>query len=234
MAANFDMNKFNTMVSQASEAILCNSECRKKKAEEKLKHKFLNAQTNLDSASDQVQVAEKNYVTFTQGSSAYNELLDSQLEQKAEQIANVFIQNFEEEVLKTTSQIDMYDGLLINYKNVFELFKKYARENIELTKELKDETNDVLTNERKTYYEDQNIDSLKIYYFYFLLVVYIICVLCFGFFSLTYPSQTSWKTRLFIFIVLIILPFFSTVLLGKIIYFIYEAYNLLPKNIYGN
>jgi ABC-type transport system involved in cytochrome bd biosynthesis fused ATPase/permease subunit len=113
------------------------------------------------------------------------------------------------------------------------LFKKDKKENIELYQELKDESNDILTNERKTYYEDQNIDSLKTYYYYFLLVIYIICVICFGVFSLIYPSQTDWKIRLFALIAFIALPFFSTWILGKIIYFIYEAYNLLPKNVYN-
>lgn len=130
-------------------------------------------------------------------------------------------------------QINTYDGILLNFKNIFELFKKYKKENIELYEEFKEESNDILTNERKTYYEDQNIDSLKTYYYYFLLVVYIICVFCFGVFSLIYPSQTDWKIRFLIFIAFIALPFFSTWILGKILYFIYEAYNLLPKNVYG-
>ena len=37
-----------------------------------------------------------------------------------------------------------------------------------LTKKLKDESNDILTNERKTSYQDQGIDNLKFYYDIFL------------------------------------------------------------------
>jgi hypothetical protein len=233
MANQIDLNKFNTLMSQASDAILCNSECRKKRETEKLKQQYLNSQTNLASASNQVQVAQKNYVTFTQGESAYNELLDNQLQEKAQVIADKFVENFIEESIKINSQISTYDGLLINFKNVFDLFRKYAKENIELEKELKEQTNDVLTNERKTFYENQNIDSLKFYYYYFLLSIYVIFVLCFGVFSLMYPSQTSWKIKLALLIVFIALPFFSTLILAKIIYLLYEAYNLLPKNVYA-
>ena len=233
MNNQFDINKFNTMVSQASDAILCDSECKKEREAEKLKQNYLNAQTNLASASNQVQVAQKNYVTFTQGNAGYISLQNDTLQQQADIIADEFTNNFDEEVDKIMIQINTYDGLLLNFKNIFDLFKKYKKENIELYEELKEESNDILTNERKTYYEDQNIDSLKTYYYYFLLVIYIICVICFGVFSLIYPSQTDWKIRLFVFIAFITLPFFSTWILGKIIYFIYEAYNLLPKNVYN-
>ena len=233
MANQFDLNKFNTIMSQASDAILCDSECRKQRQSEKLKQQYLNAQTNLASASNQVQVAQKNYITFTQGTPAYNDLQDNQLQNKAQLISENFEQNFIEESIKINSQIETYQGLLINFKNVVDLFRKYKRENIELFKELKEETNDVLTNERKTYYEDQNIDNLKFYYYYFLLTIYVIFVFCFAAFSLMYPSQTSWKIKLALLVVFIALPFFSTFILGKIIYFIYEAYNLLPKNIYA-
>ena len=233
MANQFDLNKFNTLISQASDSILCNSECRKKREAEKLKQNYLNSQTNLASAANQEQVAEKQYVVFTQGLSAYNDLLTNKLQQKAQLISTKFTENFNEEIIKIRSQIVTYDGLLLNFRNIVDLLIKYKEDNKELYDEFKEESNDILTNERKTYYEDQNIDSLKFYYFYFLLSIYVICVICFGAFSLMYPSQTSWKVRLGIFIGLIALPFLSTWILGLIIYLIYEIYNLLPKNVYS-
>ena len=233
MANSFNLDTFNALVSQATDTLTCNAECQKQRQAEKLKQNYLDAQTNLASASNQVQVSQKNYVTFTEGDAAYNDLQTNQLEQKAQMISDNFSANFDEEVNQITSQIASYDGLLVNFRNIVDLLVNYKLENKELFEELKNETNDVLTNERKTYYEDQNIGSLKFYYFYFLLTIYVICVICFGAFSLMYPSQTSWKIRLAIFIGLIGLPFFSSWILGMIIYLIYEMYNLLPKNVYG-
>ena len=157
MNNQFDMNKFNTLISQASDAILCNSECRNQREADNLKQNYLNSQTNLASASNQVQVAEKKYITFTQGQSGYNDLLDNQLQEKAEQIANKFTEYFETDSQEIKTQFETYHGLLLNFKNVAELYLKYKKENIQLIKDLKNETNDVLTNERKTYYEDQKI-----------------------------------------------------------------------------
>ena len=233
MSNQIDMNKFNTLISQASDAVLCNSECRKQRETDKLKQNYLNSQTNLASAPNQVQVAQKNYVTFTEGPSGYNDLLDNQLQEKAQEITDTFTEYFVSDSKEITTQIDTYEGLLINFKNVAELYLKYKKENVQLMKDLKDETNDVLTNERKTYYEDQKIDGLKGFYFYILLAIYIICLIGFILFTIMYPSQTTWKVKLASFIGFILLPFFSTWILGNIIYLIYKLYDMLPKNVYA-
>ena len=233
MSNQIDMNKFNTLISQASDAVLCNSECRKQRETDKLKQNYLNSQTNLASASNQVQVAQKNYVTFTEGPSGYNDLLDNQLQEKAQGIADTFTEYFDSDSKEVTTQIDTYEGLLLNFKNVAELYLKYKTENVQLIKDLKDETNDVLTNERKTYYEDQKIDGLKSFYYYILLGIYIICLIGFIIFSLMYPSQSSLIKKIVTFICFILLPFFSTWILEKFIYLIYTLYELLPKNVYA-
>jgi hypothetical protein len=139
---------------------------------------------------------------------------------------------FDNTATQVNTKIDTYNGLFINLENVYDLYSKYEKRNKQLLLDLKDETNDVLTNERKTYYEDQGIDSLKFYYYYFLLTIYIVCVIMFGFFSLRYPSQFSIMARIGIFILLSILPFISSFILGNFIYLLHEAYNLLPKNVY--
>jgi hypothetical protein len=233
MSNQIDMNKFNTLISQASDAVLCNSECRKQRETDKLKQNYLNSQTNLASAPNQVQVAQKNYVTFTEGPSGYNDLLDNQLQEKAQEIVNKFTEYFDSDSKEITTQIDTYEGLLINFKNVAELYLNYKKENVQLIKDLKNETNDVLTNERKTYYEDQKIDGLKGFYYYILLGIYIICLIGFTIFSLMYPSQTSFIKKIVSIIGFILLPFFSTWILEKFIYLIYTLYELLPKNVYA-
>ena len=233
MSNQIDMNKFNTLISQASDAVLCNSECRKQRETDKLKQNYLNSQTNLASAPNQVQVAQKKYVTFTEGPAGYNDLLDNQLQEKAQEITDTFTEYFVSDSKEITTQIDTYEGLLINFKNVAELYLNYKKENVQLIKDLKNETNDVLTNERKTYYEDQKIDGLKGFYYYILLGIYIICLIGFIIFSLMYPSQSSLINKIVTFICFILLPFFSTWILEKFIYLIYTLYELLPKNVYA-
>ena len=230
---SFQLDQFNELVAQASDVLTCGSECQKKRQAEQLQQVYYNSQANLETCSSQAEEAQKNYIIFTQGQSAYNDYYNNQLQGKAKIIAQQFTQNFNNETILTQSQIDTYNGILINFRNIIDLYKQYKEENIELFKELKEETNDVLTNERKTYYEDQNIDSLKFYYFYFLLTIYIICGICFVIFYFIYPSNTNWKIMTAIVVIFIALPFISSWILATIIYLLYKLYNLLPKNIYA-
>lgn len=232
MSNSFNYNDFNSLLEKATDAVLCNSDCQRQRTAERLNRAYLNAQTNLASASNQQQVAQRNYVVFTQGNSGYNNLLDAQLTSEADAIATTVINIFNGEARNIERQINTYQGLYTNVENIMDLFKKYEAENKELFNELKEETNDVLTNERKTYYENQTTEGLQFYYYYFLLTIYYICVICFGVFTLVYQSQTNWKIRLAIFIGFIFLPLFSTLILSIIVYLSYKIYGLLPKNVY--
>ena len=229
---NNNLNQFNSLINQASNAIMCDSNCQKQKQAETLKQKFQAAQANLATAPGQLQVAERNYVTLTQGANVYSELQDQQLSEEAQKITDQISELVAAASAEITTDIDSYNGLLINFKNVVELHHKYLIENIKLEKQLKEEIDNVSKNDRKTYYENQEIDNLKYYYTYFFMFIYVICVICFIVFGFIYPSQITVVKRLFIFIGLTILPFLSTWLLGSLIEFIYYLYSLLPKNVY--
>lgn len=232
MATQFNLNNFNEFINSATDAIMCDSNCQQQRKEQELKQDFLNAKSILASASNKEEVAEKNYIIFTKGESAYNDFLENKLHKKAEIITDKYKENFDKESSKIKSQILSYLSLILNFKNVFDLFKQYKKENMILFEELKDETNDVLTNERKTYYEDQNISRLDFIYYYIFISIYVIFVLCFGAFSLIYPTSISWKIKLLLFIIFIFLPFISSWILAIIIIFAYKIYNFIPKNVY--
>lgn len=232
MTNQFDLNKFNSFLDAASQAISCDSTCQQNKTAEDLKNKYINAESNLTLAEPQYQLAKKNYYTYVSGQNGYNNMIEQELNEKADLFIQKFKNDYDLEKTKILTQLETYDGLLVNYKNIVELYEKYKKENIDLSKQLKEETNDVLTNERKTYYEDQQNDALNYYYYYFLFTIYYIIVICFGIFSLMYPSSFNWKIRAFIFLAFVMMPLISTWLLGKIIQIIYWLFGLLPKNVY--
>jgi hypothetical protein len=184
----------------------------------------------LATAPEQVTTSMKNYMEFTDGTPAYNDYLDKTLESKSTQIATEFKTKFTEDSGKFVSVLKTYSGLLINFKNVVDLYTKYKLENIHLFKQLKDDTSDVLTNERKTYYQDQGIDTLKFFYSYFLITIYAICVIGFGVSSFVFPSKFEWKIRVGILVGLILLPFICTWILALIVNSLHKIYSVLPKN----
>jgi hypothetical protein len=231
---SYDLSRFNAFITEATDAVTCNSDCQKEREAEKLKQAYLDARTNVASSDSNLADAREKYLVFTEGSSAYNDLVESELYDKAEFIADTFSDNFDEEVVKIQTQIDSLDTVVTSYDYAVELLRKYKLENKELFIELKDESNDVLTNERKTYYENQQIDSLKFYYLYFLIGIYVICVVCFIIFSFIYPLQLSSIAKLLTVGAFIALPFFSTWILGMVIFLAHKAYNVIPKNVYKN
>lgn len=226
--------QLNSLMDQLQKSLECGPKCQESQEAANLEQRYINAQTLVLSAPERLRVAQKNYITFTQGESAFRDFQDEELNKKADEIIDKFKQRQENLIKNIKIQLESYNGILINYKNIVDLYFKYKTENVSLEKELKDSLNDVLTNDRKTYYQDQEIDKLKFYYHYFILSIYVICVIFYIVYAFGYSSKIDWKKRLAIFIFLIFLPFFSTYLLGTLIYILYKIYNMLPKNVYKN
>jgi len=227
-----DAEKYDSLFEQLQSILACGPVCQERRIEDNLREKYNDAQINLLSGQSNLDDAEKNYILYTQGESAYDKLYEDRLKAEAEKNANDFKAIQEQRSKYIQQKMSSYEGLLLNYKNVTELYLKYKNENTDLVKNIKMNSNDILTSERKTYYQDQQSDILKYYYYYFIFTIYTICVFCFGIFSFIYPSQTDWKIRLATFIALLVLPFVSTWLLGLIVYIFHAIYEMLPKNVY--
>jgi len=232
MTNNFDLNRFNSFLTSAAKTIACGPECQRNKTAQQLKGKYLAAETNLYLAEPQYEIAKKDYYTFISGITGYDDLTKSENKEKANRLADNIKGKFTDEINKIKSQLDTYNSIFINFSNISDLYKQYKIENEKLFKNFKKQSNDVLTNERKTYYQDQEIGVLNNYYTYILWVIYIIIVICYILFSLIYPTTYTLIKRILILILFIILPFISTWLLGKFIKFIYWLFDLLPKNVY--
>jgi hypothetical protein len=226
---SFNVNDVNTFLQQATETISCDSECQQQNEANQLKQDYVNAQVNLDTASGQLQVAEKNYVTFTQGTAAYSNLATQQATTQSQESVSNFQQAFDNSVDTVATEINAYSTNLQNLTNIELLYNNLVKENAELYIILKDSNSDILTNERKTYYEDQGISSLSMWY-YVLLVIYIVFAVCFAILSVIYPSTFSWKVKLALLIFFIILPFISAYLLDLLLVIFSYIYSYLPKN----
>ena len=229
---NYNLDKFNSMIDQATQAISCGPDCQNQQTSEQLKQDYLNAQTNLATAPNNVYVSRKNFVVYNEGQPAYDELINTELSEQAQSLSSYYQTNFNSESQNINFNIYTYSWLLINLINIFDLYLKYKKDNTEMLKQLKDETNDILTNDRKTYYQDEGINNLNLYYHYFFLLIYIIVVLCYIVYNFMYTSQLSILVRGIIFVLMILLPFFSTWILEKIVAFVHDVYNWLPKNMH--
>ena len=145
---------------------------------------------------------------------------------------NVYnISNINRILTKIQTILPGYTSQLKEYLYLFDLNKKYDDENENYNTNSKKEFDDLLKNERKTYYQDQGIDSLD-YYYYWLRVFYILTVIVFIISCVIFSSDWSPFKQLLVLVFLILLPFGSTYIMTGIIRLLYGAYHLLPKNTY--
>jgi VanZ family protein len=229
---NFDnLDAFNKLISASLKQMECDPECQRLKKEEELKNNYELMKENTIRAPYKEEEALRNYMVFTQGESEYNEYQLKQYETKASELATETQTIFNTEINDVTSRIDSYYNLLFNYKNVNELYNKYKEDNKILFNKLKNISSDIVTNNRKTYYEDQKIDTLRIVY-YILVVIYFIGGIIYIISLFIYPSTKSWIINFIALFIIILYPFYSLKLFIKL----NELYNylvsLLPKNVY--
>ena len=207
MSNQFNVNKLNSFLEMATQAISCDENCQRDKTAEELKNKYLRSEANLTLAEPIYQKAKRNYLTYVSGEDGYNEIMEKELKLKSEIFVKKFKEEYNAEQSKIITQLDTYNGLLTNFRNIEDLYKHYKNENIKLFKQLKEDVNDVLTNERKSYYKEQQNESLNDFYYYVILMIYIIVVLCYAVFSFIFPSQVEVKKRVIYFVLFLILPF---------------------------
>ena len=97
--------------------------------------------------------------------------------------------------------------------------------------EVKNKTSDVLTNDRKTYYEDQSIDTLKFYHI-IILVIYIICLIVFAVSIFAFPSTSSKASLIGILVFFLIYPFICVRLFNFFYYLKDIIMGVFPKDVY--
>ena len=209
---NFNMDSFNDLLNQANQMLTCGPSCMQDQKSAQLEQNYIDAETNMINAPQQVYLAKKEFITYKDGDSGYNDYLDEELNGKAGLIATTFQEKFNTDVNTIQNSINIYTGLYVNLNNVMDLFKKYELENKELEQILKNKSSDIQTNDRKTFYEDQGITKLKTYYF-IILFVYIFVVIVFLLSIFLVKTNVKLSTRLFILFLMIIYPFICYILL---------------------
>ena len=229
--ANFDLDKFNQLINQANQSISCDETCMQNKKKEELGQKYSEAQTNVVSAPEKLYSAKKEYIVFTEGEGAYNEYINNELQQKANEIANKFTTKFDNDVNLLDTYIANYNGLLINFNNVVDLYKKYKMENSDLEKKLKSLSSDIITNDRKTFYEDEGLENLKKTYYIFAFIYFFIVFIFFLSIFLV-GTNISLYSRIGILVLLIVYPFVSIWLYNAVKKLFTYAGKYVPKNVY--
>ena len=138
--------------------------------------------------------------------------------------------NFDDNITAATGLNNTYNTLYINYQNIQDRFDNLHQENIDIDNQIKSLASDMVTNDRKSFYEMQGYDNLYGWYKFFLWI-YIILVVAFGIACFLVNSGYSNTHKFLILVALIIYPF----VIHIIVLFLIKKGNYLysfivPKN----
>ena len=225
--------KINQLLDFSSENLLCGPDCQKTKISTELKQKYLDAQTNLQTAPINLENTKKNYYVYTEGGPFYDNMLETELQQKADTISTLLSENFNSEVSDANVMNVYLNTALINSKYTTELLENYLEKNKQLKLQLKERYGDILTNDRKTYYETDALNTLTFWYklfWYIYYVLVLILILAFIFSTNDFSRTTK--------IIIGALVIFYTYYIDYIVRWVYGLWKLLisrlPKNVYNN
>jgi len=231
--SSFNIGDFNNFLSQANNLITCDETCQRNKKENALRESVLDAENNLATAPSQVEASNKEYIIYTKGAAVYSQGVEERFTTEAQANSQRFSRDFITATENTITSINTYEGLLNNVSNVEDYYNSLIEQNKTMTIELKKKFSDVVTNDRKTFYENQKIESLYFYYKILLFFYFIACV-SLAVSIIVRPSDIGRKTKIVMLIAFIVYPFVCTrlfLLLGTL----YDnIVSLLPKNVYKN
>jgi len=223
--------KFNDIILKAQEVLNITPALDEEKKGNNLKELYLNATKNYLTGPEQIDQTFKNYYVFEKGEQAYNEEYQQILLKRAEIISKRFLQNFNENVVYAFSNLKSYTSLLVNFQNVEDYYLRLYNENFLSTNKLKNKNADIITKDRKSFYEDQGIQNLKFYYKIFFYI-YIFLLLIFIISIFLVPSNISKIKQFIIWLILVFYLFIGDRTVSFVFWVGKKGLELLPKNVY--
>lgn len=226
-------DKINELLEKSSQAMLCGPTCQKLKVTEELKQKYLDAETNIQTAPIKLEQTKKNYYIYTEGRPYYDNMKEEELNKKASTISELLKENFNSELSSANTMNTYLNTALINSENTKELLKEYVDKNQLLKLKLRERHGDILTNDRKTYYETEAYERLVLWYRFFWWIYYIVVLMLI--LALIFSrSGLSLIVKVVLSIVFIFYPYYIDYIVKWIYGKIMWLQSKIPKNVYNS
>jgi len=231
LASNSTSAQTNRIIQQAQDFMACDPACQRAKKEQELLREYQSAQMGLFNGTDNLDSTSKNYYTFAKGDSGYNDFSKGKIGDVANQIAAKYATMFNEIAHNSGILNNVYQSDFINVNHAKELHQTLVQKNKDLETRLKDTLNDISTSDRKTYYEDQELDDLRWWYNIYL-AIYLILLITFVISSFLVPTEMTKYKRIAVVVFLalyIFLAKYAAIALIKLWEYIGSFF---PKNVY--
>lgn len=178
--AGYPVNKINSLVQQVNSQLQCGPECQKVQKNERLKELYENAMLNLENAPQKLFQAEKKYYVETQGLDYYNDVMTEKYVIDVQSDADTRLKEHKNRISDLKSAAANYSSSVKYDERMHEFLVKLINENKSLRKKIEKLKATTITNDRKTYYEEQQISSLsfwiKIMKYLYWIIFILLCV----------------------------------------------------------
>ena len=207
--------------------------CYAQQITQQLKNEYLIALEEVKKSSNKLTKAEKNYITNTQGEYGYYQLLVK----RATKLANDEAIKLFNKFISTLNETQyIIETLNTNYNNnvyLSDISEQTTANNTNLQDAISNTNTDNITKNRKSYYEQEEYNTLKRWYL-FWFYVYIFLLLIFALAIFLTESEYSFMSKMGILTLFILYLFgIKYIIIGLVN--IYEfSTNVFPKNIYLN
>jgi len=225
--------KLSALLEQSLTTLSCGPSCQQIKVENELNQKYLDAQTNMQTAPVQLETTRKNYYVFKEGRPYYDNMLEEELKKKSEIMGKLLSDNFQEEIANAKLMNTYYNTELTNSSYTKELYAVYLEKNKLIQAAIKNNHADVLTNDRKTYYETEALEDLKNWYTLLWYAFYLFVMPIF-IFTLIAKSSLHFIVRIIIVYIAFAYPYYVDPILRWIYGIFHSFWKQLPKNVYND
>lgn len=225
------ITQLNNIIQTSNNSCVSGTECYTKKQTKQLYEALIQAKTQLNNAPSQFKEAQKSYIEFTQGQPAYQQFQKDQLEKDATKYITELIDTFELYTRNAENNNIQFASSVDTSKYLDDVLLQLISSNNELKNTLEQTGNTIITNDRKTYYEREQYDTLKWWYkcwlwiYIFFLVIFTIAIFLAN-------SDFSIMSKIGILILFIAYIFITKPIILFIIKILKLLYSFLPKNVY--
>ena len=180
--------------------LTCDETCQKNKDEEKFYNNFLIQKANLLNATKQFEIAEREYITSSEGVDYYKSFKEEEYKEDVEEIVEGLNKKFLNLFISIDDKIENNCILNNAIKNTKELRKTYSEKISNLKTEISNEDNTGNVANRKSYYKNKKIYSWcslnknLFIFFWILFIAYVII-------AVRYKQYTKKHVKIALFVI---------------------------------
>jgi len=224
------LNNYNNMITAMTNNAICDASCQYDASLNALYQAMKNAELNEKNAPFEYEQAEEAYYAFL-GESMPNDFQEQKYLEKYNVLMEEYKQKFDESLYKDRQLNENYNTMYTNTNNSYDLYLNNMTVNETLRQQFNITASNIFTNDRKSMYENQGLETIQ-FHGKMLFYLHIIFVVLFILAIFYFKTSLSIYNKILYIILIILQP-----LIARLIMFIFnKLYNgiqkLLPKNIY--